>query len=293
MMSYNTPMSIHYELQGTQPLYPKIFWNRPTNKNRAGRLLIVGGHKHEFSGVQAIYQVAEAAGSGYVQAAMPDTLRPLVGGGEFGYFLPATVSGSLGRAALGELLHLASEYDAVVLGANLTNNAETAILVESLIQKSDQPLIITEETIDILKFHADFITGNPHALVVTTMKGLFGLANNQHIPLAIKPNSGVLGKLEILQQLVDISRCSYVVFDKDIMVASAGKLSLTPLQVELTSQPTIAIGLAGTFWLQQRSQPFEALTGTAYVLSRLKADQLSSSTKIDQALSGILDQLDE
>lgn len=287
-------MPLQYELQNEKPLYAKLFWNRPTTKARAGRLLIVGGHRHEFSAVHEIYQAADAAGAGYIQVAMPDTLRQIAGG-ELGHFLPATQSGSLGKAALGELLHLAGEFDAVVVGGNLTNNAETAILIESLLRKSDHRFVVTQEVIEILKFHPDLITGNPNLVLATTMKGLFDLANNHHIPLAIKPNSGVVGKLEILQQLVDISRCQYVIFDKEVIIAAEGRLSLTPLATELSRTQPMVVGLVATMWLQQPGRPYEALNGAAWVLSRLKDEDLetsaSTSAKIGQIFSELEDSL--
>ncbi|TAK89739.1 hypothetical protein EPO04_01375 [Patescibacteria group bacterium] len=286
-------MPVSFTNQTDQPLFPEILWSRPTLKSRGGRLLIVGGHKHEFSQVQAIYQVAEAAGAGYVQAALPDTLKPLIGGGEFGHFLPATASGSLGRAALGELEHLAKDYDAVIIGANLTNNSETGILIESLIKKTEQPVVITEETIGTLKFYPDLITGNPKALVTATMNGLFALANNHHMPLAIKPNSGMIGKLEILQQLIDISRCSYVIFDQEMIVASEGEISVTPLKTSLSGRQGIVTALSSIFWLQHRDKPFTALTTAAYVAGQLTEADLATVSATSQAIRRVFNKFED
>lgn len=258
--------------QTDKPLFPDVFWNRPTMRRRAGRLLLIGGHRGEFSLLQAIYQSAEAAGIGECQAVMPDSLRRTIGEAGFCRFVPASASGSLGKAALGELLHLASDADAVVAGANLTNNAETAVVIESLITKLEQPIVITEEAIQILQFHPELITGNPKALVVTTMRGLFAVAGYHHMPIAIKPHGGVVGKIEILQQLAAISRCSYMVFDSEILVQAGGATSLTPLEQPLSELPGAVIGVAATFWIQQLTQPYEALTSAAFVLATAVAD---------------------
>lgn len=286
-------MALTYTLQTEKPLFPDLLWSRPTLRSRGRRLLIVGGHKHEFSLVQDIYQVAEAAGIGEAQAALPDTLQRLVGGGEFGHFLPATIAGSLGKAALGELLHTAKDYDGVIIGANLTNNSETGIMIESLISQSEQPVVITEETINTLKFQPELITGNPKALVITTMNGLFALANHHHMPLAIRSNSGLMGKLEIIHQLVSISECSYLVFDNEVIVAAEGEMSVTQLPIGLTDQPGVMIGLASTFWLQQRSRPFEALTIAAFVASCLSEDDLSTSANTAKAIRKTLAEFED
>jgi NAD(P)H-hydrate repair Nnr-like enzyme with NAD(P)H-hydrate dehydratase domain len=280
--------------QTDKPVFPDIFWSRPTTKARAGRLLIVGGQRHEFSQVQAIFEMSQASGSGYVQAAMPDSLRPLLRDNAFGHLLPATSSGSLGRAATAELLQLAEDYDALIVGANLTNNSETGILIETLIREVERPIIITEETIGILKFHPDLITGNPKALVVTTMGGLFNLANYHHLPLAIRPNSGVLGKLEILHQLSAISKCSYFVFDGEIMVSADGQLGLTPLQQPLSRLPAAPTGVAGTFWVQERTRPFEALMTAAFVLAEsVKSEEAPTTRTLAQQLPKILARYDQ
>ncbi len=257
-------------------------------RSRGGRLLIVGGHRTEFSEVQAIYQMAEASGIGEVQAALPDSLHRLVGESGFARFVPASASGSLGKAALGQLIEAAQDFDGVVIGANLTNNSETAVMVESLVRQLEQRVIITEDAIEILRFSPALITGNPQALVVVTMRGLFALANHHHLPIAIKPHAGVVGKLEILAQLASISRCAYVVFDREVMVSTSGKISLTPLAQPLSSWPAAAIGVGATLWLQQPSKPFEALTTGAFLLSRITAKTNTNHATLAAAVATAL-----
>lgn len=261
-------MTLEFVKQSDQPLFPEIFWNRPTMRSRGGRLLIIGGQKNEFSLVQAVYQMAEAAGVGEATAAMPDSLRRLIGETGFARFVPASQSGSLGRAGMGELMHLAEDVDALIIGANLTNNSETGIMIESLIRELDTKIVITEEAIKILKFNPDLITGNPNVLVIATMPGIFELANNHHMPITIRPNGGLIGKLEILEQLISISKCGYVVFDKEIIVASEGDVSVTELKEPLSDFPAAVIGVAATFWIQHPSKPFAALTTAAFILSQ-------------------------
>ena len=268
-------MTSDFIKQADQPLFPEIFWNRPTMRSRGGRLLVVGGHRNEFSLVQAVYGIAQAADIGECQAVVPDSLRRAIGagGGEPGFvrFAPASASGSLGKAALSEILDLAADFDACLIGANLTNNSETAVMIESLVKQLEQPIIITEETIGILQFSPDLITGNPNALVVTTMAGLMALAGHHRLPIAIKPHSGVVGKIEILAQLVAISRCAYVIFDHEVLVAAGGEISLTPLAHGLSNWPALATGVSATFFVQHRTKPFAALTTAAFVLAQVAA----------------------
>jgi len=262
-------MKPEFVRQTEQPLFPQTFWDRPTVRRRAGRLLLVGGQRQRFDLVQAVYQVAEAAGIGECQAVMPDSLRRVAGEAEFARLVPAAPSGSLGKAALGELLAIAPDFDALVIGLNLTNNAETAVMVESLVTELELPIVLTDEAIEAVKFHPALITGNPRALVVTTMAGLFALANHHHMPIAIKPGAGVVAKIAIVEQLAAMSACSYLVCDGEILVAADGQISLTPLAAELGQLPAAAIGVAATLWLQQRAKPFAGLTSAAFVLAEM------------------------
>lgn len=264
-----------------EPLFPKVFWNRPTMRSRGGRLLAIGGQPNELSLLQAVYQLAEAAGIGECQAAMPDSLRRLVGTAEFAHLVPASVSGSMGKAALGELLTIAPDFDALIIGMNLTTNAETGVMIESLINRLEVPVVVTEEAITILKFNPALITDSPKALVVTTMAGLFALANHLHMPIAIKPQAGVVAKMTILQQLVDATQCSYMVCDHEVLVAAEGKMSLTPLNQSLSNLTAAPIGVAATFWIQHRTQPFAALTTAAFVLAQATGSEKLSYSVLE------------
>ncbi len=280
--------------QAGKPLFPEIFWNRPTMRRRAGRLLVVGGQRHEFSLVQAIYQMAEAAGVGECQVCLPDSLQRMMGAEtSFARFVPASASGSLGKAALGEIIALAGDFDGLVVGANLTNNAETAVMIEALVRQLEIPLIITEEVIEILRFQPALITGNPHALVVTTMNGLFALANHHHLPIAIKPGAGVVGKITILQQLAAISRCSYLVYDHEALVTAGGETSLTPLQRDLSPWPATAIGLGGVLWLQNQAKPLAALTTAAFLLAEVTREEPKGYSAIAQQIQTALRQFEQ
>lgn len=264
--------------QGEQPLYPEVFWNRPTMKRRAGRLLIIGGHKHEFSLIQAIYQLAESAGIGECMAVMPDTIRKLIGEADFARFVPASQSGSLGKAATADILELAQDSDAVIIGANLTNNAETGVLIESLLGKLETPVVITEEAIEILKFKPDLITANPNVLVITTMPGLFALANHHKLPITIRPGGGVVGKIAILRQVMDISQCAYLIFDQEIMAGVGEEVTLTDLPQPLSQLPGAVIGVASTFWVQNLPKPLTGLTSAAYLLAQDRHENPSYRT---------------
>ncbi len=259
------------ERQTDTPLFPDTFWNRPTLKSRGGSSLIIGGQKNAFSDVQAIYQLADAAGMGETNAIMPDVLRRMLGDSDFGYFVPSTISGSLAKSAFGEILHLSEESDGLIIGANLTNNAETGILVESLIEKSQRSMIVTDEAINILKFQPKLISDNANILVIATTLGLMTLANNLHLPITVSPRTGLGGKLEMLRSLTEHSACQYCLFDSEIIVSAGGKIGFTSLYNSVSDMPALPIGVASTFWLQQRTKSYEALMTAAFTVAQASA----------------------
>jgi hypothetical protein len=231
--------------QDDQPLYPKILYNRPVTRAGAGRLLVVGGHSGEFSLPTAIHQLSLAAGVGECRVILPDTLAKLLGGAPGTVFGPSNPSGSLGTEALGRILGLSEEADAVLVGASLSNNSSTAILVEHLLAA---------------------VTGNPEVLVVLTMAEVFKLCGSLHIPIHIRDGAGLINKLEIIQNLAAASRCSYAVYGSEIVIAAGGELIVTPINYRLALVPALFYSVLSTFWLQNPTDRRAGLATGAYVI---------------------------
>lgn len=272
-------MTAAFETQKDKLLYPEVFWNRPTNIGRAGRLLIIGGHQHGFNSVQNAYKIAHAAGIGSVQAAMPDSLRKIVGITEFGIFLPSTKSGSIGRSALSEILSYALDFDTILIGPNLTANAETAVLAESLVSQLNMPIVITEETITALGHRPDLITSNPNLLVACGMSGVLNIVNRLKIPIKIQPNGGLIAKIELVSRLASASRCHFFIGDQDIIVASQNKISFTPVDQQHNEMQSTIAAIGATFWTQNQTKPYQSLTSAAYVLQAAAVSQSNDSIK--------------
>src|SRR4051812_16862820 len=119
--------------QEDEPLFPNILYNRPVTRHAAGRLLVAGGHSGEISLPTIIHQLGIAAGLGECHVVLPDNLAKFLGGAPGTFFAASNPSGSLAPEALGRILELSEEADAVALGASLSNNSTTAMLVENLV----------------------------------------------------------------------------------------------------------------------------------------------------------------
>lgn len=237
------------------------------NRLRGGRLLVVGGHSGEVSQCQAIYSGAGAAGIGECQLAMPDTLRSLMTPTGLGLFVPSSPSGSIGRAAAGELLHAAADYDAVLIGANLTNNSETAAVVESLLRKLEVPIVLAGEACESSPGSAPLIAGNQNALVICSMEQLIKIATALDHQLAGKANS-LVGRAAMVGSLTQKFPAAFAAIGPEILIGVGEEVTATDLPQPLNADNGAVIGILAAMWLQQRHKPLEALTTGAFLVSQ-------------------------
>ncbi|HEY2004608.1 MAG TPA: hypothetical protein VGH44_05855 [Candidatus Saccharimonadia bacterium] len=283
----NPPQFIKQE---AEPLFPNILYNRPITRTGAGRLLLPGGHSGEFSLPAAIQQLALAAGVGECQVVLPDVLAKFLGGAPGTFFAASTSSGSLGREALGRILELSEEVDAVALGASLSNNSNTTILLDRLIAEIARPLIVFDEALSSLGASIATVTNNPDALIIITMAEAFKICGHLQVPIHIRRDAGLMNKLEIVQDLKAASRCQYVVYGTEIIVAADTELIVTPINYRLSLVPALFYAVLSTFWLQNRTNHRAGLATAAYLISRLGPSIGATDRPAVSDLAAALDQ---
>ncbi|HSK46635.1 MAG TPA: NAD(P)H-hydrate dehydratase [Coriobacteriia bacterium] len=124
-----------------------------THKNERGRVLVVAGSGRYPGAAILAARGAMRSGAGYVTLAVPDSIvqiaqchllaAPVVG-------LPSGRSRTLSSSAASEILSLAAEYDAVVLGPGLTLSDGSVATVRSLVAKLTKPLVIDADALNAL-----------------------------------------------------------------------------------------------------------------------------------------------
>jgi NAD(P)H-hydrate repair Nnr-like enzyme with NAD(P)H-hydrate dehydratase domain len=274
LLPYNNPMTPPpFVRQDDQPLYPKILYNRPVTRSGAGRLLVAGGHSGEFSLPTTIHQLATAAGVGECRVVLPDVLAKFLGGAPGTFFVPASPSGSLGTEALGRILELSEDADAVALGASLSNNSNTAILVEKLVTGLGRPIVAFDDALTATQHNPATLTDNPQALIIATMAEAFKLCGRLGVSIHIRENGGLINKLEIIRDLKAAGRCSYVIYGTEIIVAAdspsdpaSPELIVTPINYRLSLVPAVFYAVLSTFWLQNPTDRRAGLATGAYVI---------------------------
>lgn len=268
-----------YTIQTDEPLFASVLYNRPVSRHGAGRLLIVGGHSNQFSLPTAMYEVAQATGLGECQVALPDNLARLLGGAPGTFFLPTNPSGSISMQAMGKITELAESTDAVAIGASLSNNSDTAMLVEHLALKLPTALIFFADALTLLQTNISAVTDNSNALVIATMPEVFKICGLLGIPIQIRPHAGLTNKLEIIHNLRAAINCELAVYGTEIVVASNLDFTVTPINYRLSLQPALIYTVLATLWIQNPRDRRAGLTTAAYLLRKV-ASQLSNDHRL-------------
>lgn len=162
-----------WQKQTDKPLYPEILWEKPETKARAGKLLIVGGNSHGFQTVAQAYQVALSAGAGEARVVLPDSVKKLMPEiPPHAEFLPSTKTGSFSNEGLNELLGYSQWADAVLISGELGRNSQTALLLESFLEKRRELTALTKDAVDYTYLQADKVLQNPDMVLVASLSQL-------------------------------------------------------------------------------------------------------------------------
>lgn len=257
-------MKPDFWLQQTKdkPLFPDLIWNRPENRQFAGKLLIVGGNVHGFTVPATAYNEALQAGVGVARVVLPDALQKTVGKiVSEAEFAPSTPSGSFARKALAEILPAAHWADGMLLAGDFGRNSETAILLETLAVKYSGQLTLTKDAVDYFAKSPQTLLGRAETTLVVSIAQLQQLATNSQLGTPITYSMDMLKLIEALHGFTNKFAVNIVTRHlDDIFVAVNGQVSSTKLFTEEKIWRTKTAAHTAAWWLQNPSKPFEALT---------------------------------
>ena len=249
-----------------QPLFPDLLWSKPENKRLAGKMLIIGGNKFNFSAPAQAYEEAVKAGVGVAKVLMPDALKKTIGRVlENCEFAPTNKSGSFARSALDPWLEWAMWSDHVLLAGDVGRNSETAIVLEQFIQKYSGPLTITQDCLDQFTSNPEKLFSRPNTTIVASFAQLQKawphiIENGEEV---IKYGLPLKINIELIHDISKKLPVSIVTKHNDeLIVAVNGKVSTTPNTDTVWRVKTAAS--TSVWWLQNADQPFQALTMAAY-----------------------------
>lgn len=245
-----------------QPLFPDLQWSRPENRRHAGKLLIIGGNGYEFTAPANAYGDALDAGIGSAKVLLPDSMRKVVSDVfPEAEFAPTTPSGSFSRLALATILDLSAWADGVLLAGDLGRNSETAIVLESLLDKYEGLLLLTKDSINyFLDAPQGLLTRRDTAAVITTAQ-LQRLLAGAGFTQAFTSDMDLVRFVDLLHDFTKVYEIHVIVKHQEtLFVASNGQVSSTSAESHLAAWRVHTAAHAITWWIQNPSKPFQAIT---------------------------------
>lgn len=249
----------------TEPAFAELLWSKPETKQSAGKLLIVGGNANGISAPMNSYAYAQEAQIGAIRVVLPKSLRPIAGKLiEQGDYLPNTPSGSFGKQGLAELLDLSEWADAVMLAGDFGRNSETAILIESFINKATRPVVVTKDGFDYIASTPNIMSSAPGLTSVISLSQL-----QKYVKTAKKqpPITFDMTQPQLARAVKELSIGNMTIITKHhdaVFTAHEGTASITK-GVEENELWQIKTASYAAVWLaQQPEKPFESITTAVY-----------------------------
>ncbi len=238
-----------------------LLWSKPENKQQAGKLLIIGGNTHEFAAPGEAYTEAVKAGVGTAKVLLPSSLQKTLGSVlENGEFAPSNKSGSFSKQAISEWLSFGSWADGVLIAGDLGRNSETAVVLESFVEKYPGLLTITKDAVDYFSHQPLKLLNRPDTAIVLSLAQLQKLCSGAKWLTAITYSMTLQQLVEVLHDLSQAYSCSIITEHNGVIfVAVNGKVSTTKVEENDTWRVQTAANVS-VWWLQNPSKPFEALT---------------------------------
>lgn len=248
----------------TKPLFPDIEWSKPEQKARAGKLLVIGGHAQGFVAVAESHSTALKAGVGETKALLPDSLRKNLPPNIIeATLLPSNPSGGFSKDSWPEFAAGAQWADGILLPGDASRNSETAILYEKLIDKTNKPLTITRDAIDLLKNNYLKMAERPNTLLVTSFAQAQKLLSGVYYPKIITLSMPLAAFVDVLHKFTLTYPVALMVLHNDhLVVACGGKVSTTLWAEPMAIWRGHTATLAACYWLWNPAQPFEAATAS-------------------------------
>lgn len=252
--------------QSNKPLFPGMIWSRPENRLHAGKLLIIGGNGYEFKAAANAYGDALAAGIGTAKVILPASMKKTVGKiFPEAEFAPYTPSGSFARSSLAVMLDATEWADGVLLAGDLGHNSETAIVIEEVLQKYKGPITLANDAVEYCLNSPAGCLDRPATTAVLTIAQLQKLASAAAHTPAFTSTMDLVPCIENLHNFSVAHQLNFVVYHAgNLITAVQGDVSSTPLTENEAANLTDVAARASVWWLQNPTQPFEALT-TSFV----------------------------
>lgn len=244
----------------SEALYPAIEWNRPEQRSRAGRLVIVGGNKLGFAGVSEAYQTAKAAGVGQIRVVLPDALKKAVLPAMLEVVFTATnPSGGFSRDGLGDIKAALAWADHGLLIGDAGRNSETAIIYEDLLAMPT-PLTITRDAADLLRNSASSLVERDKTTLVLSFAQAQRLFKDVYYPKMLTFSMQLTNLVEALHKFTVTYPLIIVTYHQDqLIVASRGQVISQTFDEPMMIWRGVTAARSATYQIWSPDKPLEAI----------------------------------
>ncbi len=247
-----------------KPLFTDIAWNKPEQRSRAGRMAILGGNKLGFAAIAENYSEALKIGAGECRVILPDVLKKSIPTTITDtVFIPSNPSGGISKEGGADLFAAAEWANMLLLIGDSGKNSETAMAYENLLQKTDSPVVIARDVIDLLRQNSNEIIARENTLLVLSFAQLQKLFQAVYYPKLLTFSMQITSLVEALHKFTITYPANIMVMHNDnLLVASGGEVSSTPWNNPMAIWRGSVATKAACYWLWNPKNPFEAITAS-------------------------------
>jgi hydroxyethylthiazole kinase-like uncharacterized protein yjeF len=145
-----------------------------SHKRNVGKVLIIGGSRGMPGAAVLSARGALRCGAGLVRLAVPASIAGTINIGVFEALsvgLPDSAEGALGPSAVDQVLELASQMDAAVLGPGIGRDPETSEFVHKFASQCERPMVIDADGISAFAEEANTLRTRRGATLLTPHTG--------------------------------------------------------------------------------------------------------------------------
>lgn len=218
---------LSYWRKQLKPLFADLTWNIPEQKT--GVVTVIGGNSQSFS---SVIRTAEYLNQHFpikhVSTILPESLRSKLPNSENINFTTATTSGTFAKSyALEKSI---DDSNFTLLVGDLSRNAETAIALTDVVQKTETPLLITRDSVDLLAPSAGQILSRPNLFIFGSMMQIQKIFRAVYYPRMIMLSQPLVPVIETLHKFTLSYSVILITFHQEqIIIASHGDIVTTPL----------------------------------------------------------------
>jgi len=247
------------------PLYDNLLWSRPENKLHSGKVVVIGGNSHSFAKTVNSYQLLIKAGLGQVTVMLPKPISKIIGHISSDLiFCPSTDSGSFSSQSLDNFLDYSDFSDGIFLSGELSNNSETLIVIEKLIERITKSIILSDDSIDLALQLNEHILSRDNMIYVGDLGKIQKLLTKFKSTNAITSSISLSDLVRLTQIFSSKTPISLVtIHDGYVVVAKNGQVSTTQIDKHEFVDITKLVHHCVCWVIQYPEDKFKALSCAA------------------------------